>query len=216
MPGGSSGCFLERRGHERTLRVRHERRDVVGHVGAKDVLETVGVDRQLGASAGQRPRLEEVPHCERREAALQVGDRLAHVGHESGDIHERGDLVRAARDRDHAAGIRVADEDDGAVELGDDGFEIGDVRSEAAQGKRSSKQRVIAAFEEVEDAVDENDDWLGHANSFRVRVKRRLCAESAFARRRSPPWLHWSDPRCRRPAAKPAWSLNGDAATAHT
>src|SRR6266851_4969593 len=129
----------------------------------------------------KRSGLEEVPHRERREAALQVGDRLADVGHESGDIHERGDLVRGARDRDHAAGIRVAYEDDGAVELGDDSFEIGDVGGDAAQGKRSSEQRVLAAVEEVVDAapargvseraMDENDGWLGHANSFRVRMK---------------------------------------------
>src|SRR2546430_1687138 len=122
------------------------------------------------------------PHCERREAALQVGDGLAHVGHESSDVHERGDLVRGARDRDHGAGIRVADEDDGSVELVDDSFEIGDVGGDPAQGKRSSKQRVIAAVEEVEHcapargvserAVDENDGWLGHANSFRVRMNR--------------------------------------------
>ena len=177
-PGGSRGRLLERRGHERTLCVRHERGDVVGHVGAEDVLEAVGVDRQLDAPVGQRPRLEEVPHRERREAGLQVGDRLARVGHECVDVHERGDLVRDARDRDHAAGVRVADEDDGAVELVDDGFEIGHVAGEPAQGKRRREQRVLAAVEEVEHAapargvseraMDENDGWLGHGNSFRA------------------------------------------------
>jgi len=47
----------------------------------------------------------------------------------------------------------VADEDDGAVRLLDDSFEIGDVGGDAAQGKRSSEQRVLAAVETVEDAA---------------------------------------------------------------
>ncbi len=76
----------------------------------------------------------------------------------------------------------MADEDDGAVELVDDRFEIGDVGGDPAQGKRGREQRVLAAVEEVEDAapargvseraVDENDGWLGHENSFRVRTNR--------------------------------------------
>ena len=73
--------------------MRHERGEVVGHVGAEDVLEAVGVDGQLDAPVGQRPWPEEVPQPERREAGLQVGDRLARVGHERVDVDERGDLV---------------------------------------------------------------------------------------------------------------------------
>jgi hypothetical protein len=85
--------------------VRHELRIGVGHVGAEDVVEALWVDRQLDTSIGQRPWLEEVAHRERRIARLQVGDRLALVGHESGHIHQAGDLVRRAGDRDYATAV---------------------------------------------------------------------------------------------------------------
>src|SRR3954467_5748473 len=104
-PGSRGGRLLERRGQERTLRVRHELRVGVGHVGAEDVVEARWVDRQLDTTIGQRPWLEEVAHRERRIARLQVGDRLALVGHESGHIHQPGDLVRRAGDGDYATAV---------------------------------------------------------------------------------------------------------------
>src|SRR6185295_11382136 len=62
--------------------------------------------------------------------------------------------------------------------LVDHGLEIGHVAGEAAQRKRRREQRVLAAIEQVEHsapargvserAVDENDRWLGHENSFRA------------------------------------------------
>jgi hypothetical protein len=65
-------------------------------------------------------RVHERAHRERRKAPLEVVDGLALVGRDAGDVHEPGDLVRAAGNRDHGTAVRVAHEEDGAVELVDD------------------------------------------------------------------------------------------------
>jgi hypothetical protein len=82
------------------------------------------IDRQLDIPVEHQPRLEEVAHPERRVARLQGADRLALVGHESGHVHEPGDLLRRAGDRDHATAVGVAHEHDGPVDLVDDRSEI--------------------------------------------------------------------------------------------
>jgi hypothetical protein len=107
---------------------------------------------------------------------LQVVHRLAFVRHERGHIDEAGDLVRGARDRDHATGVRMAHEHDRAVELVDDRPEVGRVGRNPAKGSRRRENRVLVMVEAVvhgtpvrsvsEGTVHENDRWLGHETSF--------------------------------------------------
>ena len=72
------------------------------------------------------------------------------VGRDAGDVHEPGDLVRAAGDRDHSTAVRVADEDDGAVELVDNRRRVGSVVREAAQRVRRRENGVTVIDEPVE------------------------------------------------------------------
>src|SRR5207247_8303942 len=164
--------IVERRGRDRALRDRHERGVGVRNVGAEDVVEPRGVDRRLYAAVGQLRRTHERAHRERREAALEVVDRLALVGRDAGDVHEPGALLPAAGDRDHGAAVRMADEDDGAVDLVDDRRGVGSVVGEPAQRVRRRENGVTVTDEPVvhrppagrvsERAVNENDGRTRH------------------------------------------------------
>jgi hypothetical protein len=135
-------------------------------------VEARGVDRHLYAAVGQLRRAHERAHRERREASLQVVDRLAHVGRDAGDVHEPGDLVRAASNRDHRAAIRVADEHHGTFDLVDDRRRERSVIREPAQRVRRRENGVTVADEPVihrppagrvsERAVNENNGGTGH------------------------------------------------------
>jgi hypothetical protein len=105
-----------------------------GNVGAEDVVERAGSIDDLHAAVGQLRRAHERAHRERREASLQVVDRLALVGRDAGDVHEPGDLVRAAGDRDHGAAVRMADEHHGTFDLVDDRRGVGSVVGEPRSG----------------------------------------------------------------------------------
>jgi hypothetical protein len=105
QPAG--GGIVERRARHRALRDRHERRVAGRKVGAEDVVEPRGVDRDLNAAVGQRRRAHKRAHREQREASLEVVDRLALVRHEASDLYEPGDLVRATGDRDHNTAVRI-------------------------------------------------------------------------------------------------------------
>ena len=148
-PRSGGGGIVKRAGRHGALRDRPERRVVGRQVGAEDVREPGGVDRDLHTAVGQLQRLNERTHGERREAALEVVDRLALVGHDAGDVHEPGYLVRAAGDRDHSAAVRMAHEHDGPVELVDQRLRVGSVVREPAQRVWRRENRVTIASEVV-------------------------------------------------------------------
>src|SRR5262249_10643863 len=149
-----------------------ERSVDVGNVGAEDVVEARGVDRHLYAAVGQLRRAHERAHGERRKASLQVVDRLALVGHNAGDVHEPGYLVRAAGHSNHSTAIRMADEHHGTFDLVDDRRREGSVVGNSAQRVRRSENGVTVADEPVihrppagrvsERAVNENNGGTGH------------------------------------------------------
>ncbi len=152
--------------------MRHERRVGGRHVCAEDLVEALPVDRHLDTAVRQRPRLEEVTttHDVRRKARLQVSDRFALVGRESGHVHEPYDLLRGSGDGDHAPAVRMADEHDRPIDLVDDRAEIRSVTGDPAKRNRRRENRVVVAVEAIEHAaptrgvseraVSENDGWL--------------------------------------------------------
>ena len=143
-----------------------------GMSAAKTSWNRAGVDRHLYAAVGQLRRAHERAHRERREARLEVVDRLALVGRDAGDVDEPGDLLRAAGDRDHSAAVRMADEDGGAVDLVDDRRGAGSVVREPAERVRRRENGVTVTDEPVvhrppagrvsERAVNENDCRTRH------------------------------------------------------
>ena len=70
---------------------------------------------EVSAGGAQRKRAGSQRGAERhvREARVDLAERLAHVGDERRDVHERRDVLRrCTRDGDDGAAVGVTDEDD--------------------------------------------------------------------------------------------------------
>jgi hypothetical protein len=113
-PGSGADGIVERRDRHRALSDRHERRVLGWKVGAEEVVEPRGVDWDLHTAVRRRGRAHKRSHRERREASLEVVDRLALVRREAGDVYEPGDLVRGTGDGDQNTAVRMAREYDRA------------------------------------------------------------------------------------------------------
>jgi hypothetical protein len=60
----------------------------------------------------------------RRELGLEVGQVLALVGSETGDVHEADDIIGRAGRPDDRTAVGMGDQQDRTVDLGDHGLEV--------------------------------------------------------------------------------------------
>ena len=113
---------------------RHERSLRGGYVGGELLVEGIRSDHKLAASGAQGVRGEGVAQCAAREPGGQVERRLAMVGSERVDVHERDDgvIVGGGLGNDHAA-VGMGHEHDRSFDRAKDVAHVGGVAGEIAE-----------------------------------------------------------------------------------
>ena len=145
--GDGPGEGFDAPGH---LRVGEERGLLGGQVARRRTRRTCSRSRQQEAVDGRQDRGN---GRARRGVGDEGADRLALVGGERGDVHERADPVMGSGLGDHDAAVGVADEDDRAVELVEDACRGCDVIGQRRRGVLDDAHVVSFGDEQVVDGL---------------------------------------------------------------
>jgi hypothetical protein len=140
-------------------------------VGAEVLVVEVLVDVDVGGAVGQRDLVEVLAEGGTGELAGQVGDVLALVRGEAGDVDESLDIAVAAGGvGDDRAAVGVSGEHDGPFDAGEQVRNRGGVAGEGAQRVGGGDDAMTGGVEPSDDAVpargagesavDENDGGL--------------------------------------------------------